>query len=181
MTETAWSCCSKASETSADGRTATYAYDALHRLTHVVLWSGGAPAHTTEYAYDAAGHVLSRTVSGGGLSLSAASAYDLAGRLVSSTDEAGLSTARAYSRAAGSGNVETVTRPGGATTVTSYYRDGRVKSVTGTAQVAEHYDYGVNADGSQWTLVRVGAPASPRWTRTTTDMLGNVVKVEKPG
>ena len=181
VTETAWSCCSKASETSADGRTATYAYDALHRLTHVVLWSGGAPAHTTEYAYDAAGHVLSRTVSGGGLSLSAASAYDLAGRLVSSTDEAGLSTARAYSRAAGSGNVETVTRPGGATTVTSYYRDGRVKSVTGTAQVAEHYDYGVNADGSQWTLVRAGAPASPRWTRTTTDMLGNVVKVEKPG
>ena len=66
-------------------------------------------------------------------------------------------------------------------TVTSYYRDGRVKSVTGTAQVAEHYDYGVNADGSQWTLVRVGAPASPRWTRTTTDMLGNVVMTERPG
>ena len=90
-------------------------------------------------------------------------------------------TSRTYSRDIDSGNVETVTRPGGATTVTSYYRDGHVKSVTGTAQVAEYYDYGVNADGSQWTLVRLWTPDSPRWTKTTTDMLGNAVKVEKPG
>ena len=29
--------------------------------------------------------------------------------------------------------------------------------------------------------MRVGAPASPRWTKTTTDMLGNVVMTERPG
>ena len=56
-----------------------------------------------------------------------------------------------------------------------------MKSVTGDAQTSRYYDYGVNADGTQWMEERLGGASSPRWTRTTVDMLGRVVKTEKPG
>ena len=185
--EASWGCCAKVSETLPDGRTYLYGYDALKRpVSKTLLGFGGQPDHVTEYAYDASGRVVSSTVSGGGLSLSSATEYDLAGRVASSTDEAGRRTV--YSRRAGEnswtggrGERTEAVLPGGACTATERHCDGRVKSVTGDAQTSRYYDYGVNADGTQWTEERLGGASSPRWARTTVDMLGRVVKTEKPG
>ena len=187
LTETVWNCCTKVSETLPDGRTYLYEYDALKRLVATTLRGSGAQSHhVTEYAYDAAGHVTETTVSGGGLSLLSSSTYDLGGRLVSSTSETGLMTRRSYLLGVNTGNLRrgetvTVTHPGGTQTITAAYCDGRTASITGDAQVSEYYDYGVNIDGTQWTMTRIGGGDSPRWTKTTTDVLGRVIRTENPG
>jgi hypothetical protein len=57
------------------------------------------------------------------------------------------------------------------TQVTDRFLDGQTKSETGTAVVARAFDYGVNADGTQFTQEFIGPAglASPRWTKTPTD------------
>ena len=187
LTETTWNCCAKASETLPDGRTYLHEYDAQKRLVaRTLVGSGAQPDYVTEYTYDAAGNVTTTTTSGGGLSLTSTSTYDLARRLLASTDARGMATLHAYLPGVNTGNQRrgetvTLTHPGGAQTITAAYCDGRVKSVTGNAQVAEYYEYGVNADGTLWTLVRLSDADSPRWAKTTTDLLGRTVKTEKPG
>ena len=165
----------------------------------------GFPEIVTSYSRDAAGNVLSETKSGAiyrlnvtnlsvndgitnytvvstGITFRAATAthtsYDLAGYPVESRDASDLLTR--YEYAAG-GRIATVVRPGGATEITENFPDGRVKCVTGTGVVPRFYDYGVNPNGSQWTMVRTGSTNSPMWEKTTTDMLGRTVKEEKPG
>jgi hypothetical protein len=44
------------------------------------------------------------------------------------------------------GRVVTKTFPGGVTEITNYYRDGRVKSISGTGAVAQAFTYGVEAE-----------------------------------
>jgi YD repeat-containing protein len=96
----------------------------------------------------------------------------------SSIDAAGLNTTYAYDS---DQRTTTVTFPGNAVQITTRHVDGRTASVTGTAGVAQYYSYGVNPDGSQWTEVRTGAPNSPMYQRTITDMLGRTIHVEKQG
>lgn len=59
--------------------------------------------------------------------------------------------------------------------------DGRTKSVTGTGVIAKFYEYGVNPDSSQWTMVHTGTPGSSCWEKRTTDMSGRTIKIERPG
>ncbi len=132
----------------------------------------------TAYTYDAAGRQLTQTVSANGLSLLTSNSYDTAGRLLSTTDQGQLVTNYDYDQ---SGRVSTVIRPGGATEVTTRYLDGRTKSITGTGVIQRFYEYGVNSDGTQWTTIYTGSMSSPRWQKTTVDMLGRTTRVEKPG
>jgi RHS repeat-associated protein len=122
---------------------------------------------------------LSETTSAGALSLSSSSLYDKAGRIIERTDAADLTTTYAYTNG---GRITTVTRPVGATEVTDHYLDGRVKSMSGTGVVARFYDYGVNTDGTQWTVVYTGpaGTGSPMWVKTTTDLLGQTIREERP-
>ena len=183
--EASWGsgCCGKDNETDAYGTQRTFSYDALGRLGLEIkrsvdnnptndLW------HITEY--DAANRVMSEmqcawTVWPGPTT---SNAYDGVGRLVGTIDPAGLITTHTY---ADGGRTETVVKPGGATEVTDQYLDGRTRSVTGTSVVPQYYDYGVNADGSQWTIVYTGSTNSPMWEKTTVDCLGRTIRVEKPG
>ena len=175
-----WDCCNKTSETNQQGIVTDYpAYDDLGRLlTATKNGVSPYPDITTTYTYDAVGRTLTRTVTGGGLSLMTESVYDPAGRLDYSVDQAGLTTSYDYSA---DGLTTTVTHPGGATEITSRYLDGRIKSVTGTGVVARYYTYGANADGTQWTTVHNGTESGSNWETTVTDMLGRVARVEKPG
>ncbi|MBP7830096.1 MAG: hypothetical protein KA248_09290 [Kiritimatiellae bacterium] len=182
---TTWSsCCGRESDVEADGSTTHYVYDTLGRL--VSRTKQGIPASEypeqpdviTTYAYDAAGNVLAESIAAGGLTLSTSNQYDRAGRLVKTVDAAGLVTTYAYEEG---GRIVTITRPGGATEITEAFMDGRPKSITGTGVVPRFHDYGVNADGSQWTLVRTGSSNSPMWEKTTTDVLGQTVRIERPG
>lgn len=177
-------CCGKGAEIAADGTATYFEYDVLGRLRQRTV-DGAAPAdyprqpnRTTRYELDAEGRVLRETTSAADLALVSSNRYDLAGRLVETVDPAGLQTRYEYAEG---GRVSTAIRPGGATETAENYLDGRPKSVTGTGVVPRFYDYGVNPDGSQWTLVHTGRPDSPMWEKTTVDMLGRTVKVERPG
>ena len=165
----------------------------------------GFPEIVTSYSRDAAGNVLSESQRGVIYKLNVTNyavignvtnyaivstgetarattathaSYDVAGNLVETRDASQLLTRYEYTEG---GRIATVIRPGGATEITENYPDGRVKSVTGTGVVPRFYDYGVNPNGSQWTMVRTGSTNSPMWEKTTTDMLGRTVKEEKPG
>ncbi len=176
--ETTWACCGKDSETTAEGIQYTYTYDSLHRVSTVTKKGyNGTSDIVTTYAYDAAGHALSTTVTAGSLSLASSATFDIAGWVSSSTDQAGLVTGYAYTDG---GRTTTVTRPGGATEITTNYHDRQMKSVTGTAIVAQYLDRGVNTDGSEWAKTSTGSAELAMWQKTTTDFLGRLVKAEKP-
>ena len=171
-TESTWGCCGLESETKPDGQSWSYVNDMLGRTTLSIKEDG--PTEAT--VYDAAGMVLSKTLSGGGLSLSTSNRYDLAGRMVESWDEAGLSTTIEYGE-----RTETITRPGGATKIATYYRDGKVKSISGTGVVSVYYEYGIGSDDGQWAKVTTGSTNSPMWALTVQDREGRTVRTEKPG
>jgi hypothetical protein len=80
-----------------------------------------------------------------------------------------------------SGRTITTTLPGGATEIRSHYRDGRIKSITGTGTVNQFYDYGINADGSRWVGITKGSAQSPAIEKTTLDMAGRIIAQEKQG
>ena len=171
-TETTWGCCGMESETKPDGQSWAYVNDMLGRTAHSIKTDGPTEA----VVYDAAGNVLSKTLSGGGLSLSASNRYDLAGRLVESWDEAGLSTTIEYGE-----RTQTVTLPGGATETAARFRDGKNKSVWGTGVIPAYYEYGIGIDGGQWTKAYAGSSNSPAWNLTVRDREGQTVRTEQPG
>ncbi len=177
QTDSTWGCCSKESDTDARGIERNYSYDELNRL-EISTKQGTNADITTSYTYDAIGRRLTETVSAGELSQVTRNVYDLAGRRQSMTGPAGFSTVYAYSRG---GSVATVTRPGNVTEISERYIDGRTKSITGTGVIPRYYSYGINADGTRWTQVNTGNESSPMWEKTTTDMVGRTIKVERPG
>ena len=171
-TETTWGCCGKESETKPDGQSWSYVQDMLGRTMFSIKEDGPTEAAV----YDAAGKVLSKTLFGGGLSLSTSNRYDLAGRLVESWDEAGLSTTIDYGE-----RTETITRLGGATETTTRFRDGKVKSVSGTGVVPAYHEYGIGSDGGQWAITYTGSTNSPAWNLAVRDREGRLVRTEQPG
>ena len=190
LTETAqWStqCCGKDEDVSAEGIKTTYIYDDLGRVetaTKEGVASDGTyaaqPDIVTLYTYDAKDRIRSETQTAGGLSLAQNWVYDTADRLRVETGEDQLTTTMDYSFSPEGGVVETITYPGNRTEVTTYFRDGQIKSVTGSSVVSLHYTFGVNPDGSQWTKVQYAQPNSPRWEQATTGTLGRTIKEEAP-
>ncbi len=178
--ESAWGCCTKDSQTDARGITVNnILHDDLGRvLTRVKEGSASHEDITTAYTYDAEGRRLSQTTSAGHMSLSTSTIYDLAGRIESSTDTEALTTTYAYSP---DGRITTITRPGNIIETMERYIDGRIKRIEGSGVVNKYYTYGVNPDHTRWTQVNLNTPASLMWERTTVDMLGRTVSIEKPG
>ena len=172
--ENSWSgCCGKASTTDINGITTRFGYDELKRITTRINEATGL---ATEFIYDAEGRQLEVQESNEGLSKVSTNRYDISGRLVKSIDPAGLVTEYSYDD-----NVTTVLRPGGIDEITTMYPDGRIQSITGSAVIDRYYEYGINQDGSQWTKVSFARKDSPRWEKTTRDLLGRIFKTEKPG
>ena len=178
VTNAQWGCCGKTYAQDGSGIEQYFAYNALNWLETTT--KVGVPNIITTFGYDAIGRRLSETTTAGALQSASRSAYDGAGRLIAQTDAADRTTYYDYTDGE---RTTTVTRPGGATEITTRYRDGRVKSITGTGVVAQYYDYGVNADGAQWTIVYTGpaGTGSPVWVKTTTDLLGQTIREERPG
>ncbi|MCD4818504.1 MAG: hypothetical protein K8S23_07410, partial [Candidatus Cloacimonetes bacterium] len=132
------------------------------------------------YTYDAEGRELSETIRSGNLQLSSTKKYDLAGRIIKETNREGLITAYSYEK--GGRDQETIL-PGGATNITERYIDGSVKRNYGTGIIAGFHEYGINKDGTKWTKDYMGTSDSnsERWNKTTSDLLGKMIKTEKPG
>jgi RHS repeat-associated protein len=170
--ETVWECCGMASRTDEQGITTGYSYDDLKRV--ILEVRNGI---SRSFDYDAAGRTLKEIATAGGISLVASNKYDLAGRLLEQVNASNLKTAYIYQDG---GRTVVQTMPGGGTSMVTRHADGQIRSVTGTAVVATYYEYGVNSDGSRWTIVRTGSENSAAWEKTTTDMLGRTIRVERP-
>ncbi|MCG8406928.1 MAG: hypothetical protein MI923_17155 [Phycisphaerales bacterium] len=191
-TETVWSCCNQSSTVDATGIETTYTYDDFGRVEtetkEGVEASGSYLAQkdlVTTYERDPMGRVTKVTTSGtdgsSTITMEIMREYDNAGRLKTETDAGGLNTTYTYGTVSGGGRKVTKTYPGGFTEITEYHRDGRVKSVIGTAVVERHYTYEANSSGQIVTTELVGGAHSERWVKTYTDILGRTVMTERPG
>ncbi len=181
-TEASWgeNCCGKEWEIGPDGVMYSYGYDSLARMITRVKRSATSNDTdlVTSFTYDAAGHRLTETLAGGGLSqLISSNTYDLAGRLVSTVDGQGIITTYSYA-----GPASTTIR-GGLTNTTVRYLSGQWKATLKNGVIKTAYDYGVSTNGTQWSKAFTGPSGtnSPMWSKTTTDLLGRTVKEEKPG
>ena len=164
------------SETDENGIETRYQYDALGRAYKKTLAGiNGEPDVVTSWTYNSLGKVLSEAVSAGNLQTTKSYTYDTARRVSTATREDGGVTYYSYSNG---GRVVSQTLPGGGTVITENYLDGRVKSITGTAVVAKYYDYGVNSDGTTFSVEYTGALNSSKWVKTTKDGMSRVVKSE---
>lgn len=178
-------------ETEIDGSITESYPDAMgHIWKQIRKGSTGRSDIEIIYELDAMGRQLNRVTSAGGLSRITSLTYDLAGRVMSETDESGLLvTHYDYSNTGEGGRRTTIARPGhtldSPTEISDYYLDGRLKRVWGRGIVEANYEYGIDVDGSQWTVVYAGphnppeAP-SPRWKKTVTDALGRIIREVRP-
>ena len=161
------------------GIEAVYTYDVMENLASSV--SRGI---TTTYNRTLGGldcgcdGSLETTESAGGLTRTRSVLKDKLGRTVQEIDEAGLVTTYAYTNG---GRTVTVLHPNTATEIRESYLDGQMKSVTGSGVISQHYTYGVDAGGTQWSKVNQVSANSPRWTKSTIDFLGRSWKTEQPG
>ena len=175
----------RVSETDEVGIVRSYTYDALDRLeTETKHGVNGQADILTTYNRTLGGldcgcdAELVTTVSAGGLTLTSRVKKDQAGRITESVDASGLMTTYAYTNG---GRTVTILHPNTATEIRESYLDGQMKRVTGSGVIAQHYTYGVDAGGTQWTRVNAVSANSPRWTKSTTDFLGRSWKTEQPG
>ena len=92
---------------------------------------------------------------------------------------------------AAANSVTTQTNPNGATHIRTNYLDGRLKSITGTAVIAQYYSYGVNPDGSAWSRIdtadgsaqgktTLSSAPNLRYQKETYDPLGRLIQTEAP-
>ncbi len=178
------------SRTNESGVTTTYTYDALEKIdseTRAGLPASGTyafqPDIVTSYLRELGGldcgcdGEVTAITSAGSLSLETVTKKDATGRRSYQKDAAGLETSYSYSEG---GRQTSRINPDGGTYIDLHYRDGRHKAHTGTGAIAEHFDYGVNADGTTWTKATKVSATGDRWTKTTVNHLDQVTQVERP-
>jgi RHS repeat-associated protein len=128
---------------------------------------------TTYQSYDVNGQVVeTRRSAPGEADIVTRMEYDKAGRLRRSTDERGFVTTHSLQTNAAGERVVTVCGPDGATAVETYYRDGRVKSVSGTGVAPVCFEHGADEQGTFTLEYRGPDTNAAHWVRTTTDRLG---------
>ena len=163
----------------ADGVEIITYYTSEGTVDYVV--TNGITTTTREYGLDAGGYQRETKEVAGTLTRTTTSNFDAADRLVSDANAQGYSTSYAYDYTSQPGVKTTITHPNGSTTIDTTYRDGQLKSVSGTAELATSYTYGVINSGTdtglQWKREQIG---SSRWNKIYTDSLGNTRRVERP-
>lgn len=163
------------SVTDETGITTEYGYDDFGRRYRETR--GGI---TTTNGYDLDGRVISTVRYAGDLALVSRRGYRADGEVAWEIDERGLQTDHARAISSGGGLVETNVMASGATRVTEYFRDGRVKSVTGSGVVAEHHSYGLTNGNFLTERVDIG-PGTLRHRTTVRDRAGRIDREIRPG
>jgi RHS repeat-associated protein len=204
---TVWNdCCQSRVETDANGVSTRYEYDPIGRLLNVVRETTGGNRAITQYDYAGVsygGRTLPAVTTHAGYDGAAfgdpvgtitvetanRTIRDLAGRVVAEQSldpdasySVALETTYTYEFPGTGGRKVTTTRPDGNTEVREYYRDGQLRSVTGTGvAVPLYYAYAINsADGSKTVTEYQDALNGPRFVARTYDMLGRLVEEERP-
>lgn len=167
---------------------------AVRRLA--VAAAGGYPAQPeVETTFDySTQHRVTRTVAASTLSEDTVTDFDGAGRVIGVTTGAGadkLKTIYAYATGSGGGllmktydayaSAATAGTAGVRERLTDHYRDGQMKSVTGSATVGRYYDYGTGTNESWSQTVTGPSSGSARYQKTYADLAGRTKRVERPG
>ena len=158
------------------GRVETMTRDAASALSPTITIA----ALTTTNAYDAAGRITTQTVASPGYfdSLVSFKTYDKAGRILTETSPGAGATSYAYDPP---NRMVTATLPTGSTRVETTYLDGRPASASGSAAVAENYDYTIDSGGLNHSKVTLPASTAGRRKEVWTDWLGRTTRNLKPG
>lgn len=186
----------KISETDAEGRVTSYAYDQADRLTltervdHTDADTTIRDVVLSQRVYDDAGNLVSETVGDGTANqLTTTYTFDAAGRPVGSTlNPGGLDRATVITLDAnGNPELTTVSEDSRTETTTMVYDEtDRLVSVTvenGADDPTTSFDY--DERGNQTTVVdprvnATGATPADYTTTSTYDLLGRLVEVESP-
>ena len=159
-----------------------YQYDDSGRVRYAIKKGRDGRADiTTEYTYDALGNILQKKTYVGESATEALVAnwsFDTAGRLSSEQQPSMGATQITYNP---NTRQKIITDPAKNTRIETYCLDGKISSVTGTGVVPEYYTYATLSGGGASMEVHLSYPTSPRWTKTTYDMLGRVTSSERPG
>ena len=172
-----YDCCGVESMTDFDGiQTFNMAHDWLGRT--ISRTRGDV---TTDMIYDSHGSVVeTRRQATGFNDIVTYRVSDEAGRLAHATNELGNGTSYAYSTNGSGGRIVTTTNPDSTTRIEAYYRDGRLKSVSGTSAHPVCYDHGADSTGRYTIEYRGSTTNATEWVKTYTDMLGRTAKVVYP-
>lgn len=152
-------------------------YNRVHTMTRAAASDGAntIAATTTTYVYDQAGRLVKETVSAAGTTETLVSSYtyDTANRPKTRTLPGNFKTSITYDSA----TKTTTTLPGGGTKIEEVHKDGRVKSVTGTAvpDTTTTYAYDTMSGNLKTTQVTAGQTAT-----TEIDWAGRTVSVSTP-
>jgi YD repeat-containing protein len=133
---------------------------------------------SVEMSYDPVGRLLRRWKTSGGEMIASSTTYDTAGRMSSESTPGQGTISYSYDV---SNRVVTGTLPTGATRIETRYLDGRLASVTGSLQVPEYYDYGVETDGRRRSTVSALTSGGPRTALSRLDLLGRPLERSRPG
>lgn len=172
-----WNCCEMESFSDINGIQYSFTYDNLMRLkSQRKLAAADQLGKEIVYSYNSLGKILRKVSEISDEIFS----YDLSGRLISQTLPSGINIIFQYENE-NTGSSVTKTQQNQLTQKTSYYKDLFLKSVTGTMQVSEFYDYGVLPSGKFWIKKSMGTEDSMRWETVYYDLNNRICKKEKSG
>jgi RHS repeat-associated protein len=164
-----YGCCGPETVRDAEGVVTTNVYDELKRPFAVTRL--GVTRFTS---YDVDGNVTeTRQTAAGEADIVTALAYDKAGRLRQESNELGRVTRYDYGTNAAGERVVTTTFADGSTSVETSYRDGRLKSLSGTAVHPVCYDSGADETGC-FNVVYYGPDTNAaEWVKSYVNLLGD--------
>jgi RHS repeat-associated protein len=176
-------CCGLESVTDRDGAVTQHIHDDAGR--HTASLHQGV---TTTNILDAAGNALVTQRIGTDLSTLTLSqtGFDAAGRILSQTNALGGVTTFSESKDGQGQTVRTTIFHDGGTRIETFFKDGQLRTVSGTAVQPVEYRYGIASDGTVQRLysaeIRLTATGGTNeWTRTYFDMLGRPYKTVHDG
>jgi len=172
------SCCGLASTTPRDGVVTEYFYDEMRRI--IATKRLGI---TTSNLLDAAGQTLAVVRKGTNNSLITLrqAAFDLAGHQTKETNALGGVTTFTEGVDGDGLHTHTSTYADGGTRIETRYKDGELKSITGSAVHPVSYEHGRESDGVwrdytvEYKLDDEGTPTG-EWTKTLVDGAGRTYK-----
>ncbi len=174
---TSYSCCGIQSTTDRDGVTTSYTYDAMKRLVATTRLG-----ITTSNVLDSAGRTIAtiRIGSSGTAITQQQFQYDTAGRMIGETNALGGPTSIVETTdPTTKGRILTTTYADGGTRIEAHYRDGSLKSMTGTAVHQVRYAHGYDGDEgviySKEIKLSDGSDTS-EWTKDLVDAAGRTYK-----
>ncbi len=158
------------------GTRTTFAYDANTGLVSSSTKEASGtdvPAVVTTFFYDAAGRLTKETV---GSDVHSEKTYDTGDRVITEKSPGGYTTTYSYNFSETSESSVTKTNPDLSTDIRTSYRDGRLKSITGTAVSDVTYSYSYSGSDLVTTRNYTSGPD----TTTRADMLGRIKQVDTP-